>query len=243
MALNVTQSLTGGLRRTATKNGLLLIVAYAVLGSVWQVVFSSLFVRWMSTTFPELPNAGGGLLTIDAPMSLLAIAAIVLLLTLNYLTIVAIRVFVGGYSQSLPREVLTRNVPLAIANTLVGGIVFSLLMLIGSILLFIPGIIAYLAFVFMTVFIAVEDENFVAAFRDSWRLTRGNWIRLFLLFTGSFVGMVALSLIVTFGSTVIGSTAVSTLVTTVVYLPLSMFLLGILAEAFLQLQNERRSEQ
>lgn len=238
VALNITRSLTGGLRRTATKNGLLLIVAYALLGIAWQVTVSSLFVQWLSSVVPASTTAGYGMLTVDAPVPLLAVVGLVLLLALNYLSIVAIRVFVGGYNRSVPREVLTRNVPLAVANTIVGGLVFGLLLFAGS-LLVIPGIVVYLGFVFMTVFIAVEDENFLAALRHSWRLTRGNWLRLFFLFAGLFAVLFALSLVLTFGSMLVGSTAVTTILTTVAFLPLSMVLLGVLAEAFVQLQGEK----
>ncbi|RDZ91371.1 hypothetical protein DEQ92_22740, partial [Haloferax sp. Atlit-6N] len=149
-----------------------------------------------------------------------------LFLVLQYMALVATRILVGGYERTIPNDLLTRNIPLAIVNLFVGGIVYSALVVIGSILV-IPGIIAYLAFVFMTVYIAVEDENFVAALGDSWSLTRGNWLRLFLLFV--VIGVIGGVLGVLFSIGSMLSPAASTILSALVFLPFSVLSLGIIA--------------
>jgi len=94
----------------------------------------------------------------------------------------------------------------------------------------------------MLVYIAVEDENFVAALRDSWTLTRGNWLPLFVLLLIVFAGLGLvpgiLAALVSFIVGAYAGPAVSTLVSGLITLPFSLFVLGILAEAFVQLRGE-----
>ena len=114
-------------------------------------------------------------------------------------------------------------------------------MLIGSILLIIPGIIAYVAFIFVFLYVAVDDENVIAALSDSWGLTRGSWIRLFVLLFIVFVGVGVISgLFTVISAAIVGAgsgPAVSTFVSGVITLPFSLLTLGILADAFTQLRE------
>lgn len=243
MSLNIGSSLTGGFRRVANRNGLLLILAYMVLGVVWQIAFYSAFVTFLEQS--GTPPADVALPSIEAPLAIAAGGAIVSLLMLQYLTIVAIRTFVGGHSRSIPSEYYTRNIVFVLVNTIIGGIVFSLLVFIGSVFLFVPGIIAYVAFIFMMIYLAVEDENFIAALRDSWNLTRGHWLRLFVLLFVLFVGISIVSGVISvLTSLVIGAVAgqaLGTLTSGVIALPFSLLTLGILAEAFNQLRDGQQS--
>jgi membrane-anchored glycerophosphoryl diester phosphodiesterase (GDPDase) len=93
-------------------------------------------------------------------------------------------------------------------------------------------------------YIAVEDENFIAALRDSWQLTRGHWIRLFLLLLLVTVGVSVvagtLSAISGFVVTTYAGRALGTLVYGMISLPSSLLTIGILAEAFTQLRESQR---
>ncbi|WP_049915294.1 hypothetical protein [Haloferax mucosum] len=242
MSLDISKSITGGISRAATRNGAILIAAYAIVGLGWQVAFNSLLNQLVSglNTSGAAVSSSTTILSVDLPMSVLAVLAFVFLILLQYLALVATRVFVGGYERSIPNDVLTRNIPLAIVNLFVGGIVYTALFVIGSFVFLIPGVIAYLAFVFMTFYIAVEDENFIAALSDSWSLTRGNWIRLLLLFVILFVIAFALGIVLVIMSFALSflSQMASALFSALVFIPLSVLSLGVLAEAFIQLRNE-----
>lgn len=240
MALNIGSSLTGGFSRVANRNGAVLTLAYVVLGLVWQVAFYSAFVTWLHGTNPEMANVP--LPTVDIPLAVSALVAIVALLLLQVAAIVSIRTFVGGHTDKIPSEYYTRNILLVLANAIVGSLAYGLLVFLGSLLLIIPGIIAYVAFLFMLLYIAVEDQSFVAALRDSWTLTRGNWLPLFGLLLIIFLGLTLVpGILAALVSLVVGAyagPAISTLVSGVITLPFSLLVLGILAEAFIQLRAD-----
>lgn len=239
MSLNIGSSLTGGVRRVASRNGVLLALAYVVVGLVWQVTFYSAIGAW--ATQANVPMEGMALPSVAAPIAVLAGVALVSLLALQYLTIVAIRTFVGGHARSIPSEYYRRNVAVVLINSVLGGIVYGFLVFIGSLLFLVPGVIAYVAFTFVLIYVAVEDENFVAALRDSWTLTRGNWLRLFVLLVIAFVAISVvggvLSVVARLYVAAVAGQAVGIVVSGLITLPFSLFTLGILAEAFTQLRD------
>jgi len=240
MALRIGSSLTGGVSRVANRNGAALISAYVVLGLVWQVAFYSAFATWLQEANPEMTDIP--LPTVDVPIAVSATVAIFALLLLQVAAIVSIRTFVGGYTDEIPSEYYTRNIVLVLANALVGGLAYGLIVFLGTVLFIIPGLIAYVAFLFMLVYIAVEDENFVAALRDSWHLTRCHWTPLFgllliILFGLSLIPGI-LSAVLSFIVGAYAGRAMSTLVSGVITLPFSLLVLGILAEAFVQLRGD-----
>lgn len=218
----------------------MLALAYVVVGLVWQVAFYSAFVAWLERS--NVPMEGVALPSVDAPIAILAGGALLSLVVLQYLTIVAIRTFVGGHARSIPSEYYRRNIGIALINTVVGGIVYGLLVFVGSIFLFVPGIITYVAFTFVLLYIAVEDENFIAALQDSWALTRGNWLRLFVVLAIAFIaiGVVGgvLSVVGQLYVSAVAGQAVGTVVSGLITLPLSLLNLGVLAEAFTQLRDD-----
>ncbi|MCD2204952.1 hypothetical protein [Halobacterium sp. KA-6] len=137
---------------------------------------------------------------------------------------------------------VTRNIVYVLVNSILGSIAFGFLVTLGTILLVIPGIIAYIAFLFMIVYITVEDENFIAALRDSWTLTRGNWLRLFGLLLVLFVVVGIFASLLSVGTriaiTAVAGQSLGTLVSGIIALPVSLLTLGILAEAYTQLRNQ-----
>jgi hypothetical protein len=238
VTLKIGAAVTGGIGRVANRNGLVLILAYIALGVVWQLSLYSAIVN----ALPAQVAAETALPTIGISTAVAIGGAGLSLVLLQLLTIVAIRTFVSGHSTAIPTEYYTRNILVVLVNSVLGGIVYGALVLIGSLLLVIPGIIAYVAFMFMMLFIAVEDENFIAALQDSWQLTRGNWLGLFglLLIVGVGIGIVSgvLSVVSSlFVGAYVGEGA-GTMVSGVLTLPFSLLTLGILAEAFNQLRAD-----
>src|SRR6056297_1342202 len=114
-----------------------------LLGLVWQVAFYSAFVTWLHGTNPEMTDVP--LPTVDVPLAISALVAIVALLLLQVAAIVSIRTFVGGHTNEIPSEYYTRSIVLVLANAVVGSLAYGLLVFLGSLLLIIPGIIAYVA--------------------------------------------------------------------------------------------------
>lgn len=245
MTLKIGSSLTGGISRVVNRNGVVLILAYMILGLVWQVAFYSAFVTGLQGANPGMTNVP--LPTIDVPLAASAFVALLSLLLLQVAAIVSIRSFVGGYTDEIPSEYYTRNIAIVLANTLAGSLAYGLLVFLGSILLIIPGIIAYVAFLFMLFYIAVEDENFVAALHNSWNLTRGHWLPLFGLLLILYVGLgLVPGILATLISLFVGAYAgpgISTLVSGLITLPFSLVGLGILADAFVQLRGDEATSE
>ena len=245
MSLQIRTSLTGGLGRCLNRNGLLLALAYVLVGAVWQVLLYSAVVTAVGQS--AAPSGASALPTVDLPLVVSAGGAVVSLVLLQYLTIVTIRTFVGGHTRTIPAEFYTRNIPYVLVNSIIGSLALGLVIFVGSILFVVPGIIAYVAFIFTLLYIAAEDQSFIAAFRSSWNVTRGNWLRLFGLLV---VVLVAITIVpgvlsaltsAVFAATL--GTGIATLVSGTLTLPFSLLLLGILAEALTQLRTaQERSE-
>ncbi|WP_367176989.1 glycerophosphoryl diester phosphodiesterase membrane domain-containing protein [Haloarcula rubripromontorii] len=191
MALQIGSALEEAGYRLFSRTGAILFVAFLALMSSFQALFNTI----LATTYARMGYgeiAAALPLTLDIPLSVagagIAIGSVVSL----YLTIVSFRTFAAGARDSFPTGAFTRNVPLAMVNVFVGGIVYSLLVFVGSILFLIPGIFAYVAFIFMMPYVIVDDRNFVAALKESYRLTTGNRLALFglLLIVGTAAAIV-----------------------------------------------------
>ncbi|WP_241989467.1 hypothetical protein [Halorubrum sp. SP9] len=242
MTLNIGSSLAGGIRRVANRNGLVLLIAYLMIGAAWQIPFYSAVVTGLERS--GTPTENVALPAVDAPLAVSVSAAILMLLGLQWLTVVTIRTLVGGHTRTIPSEYYTRNIVSVLLNSLVGGLVYVVLMLVGSVLFVIPGIIAYVAFIFVLVYVAVEDKNFIAGFRDSWQLTRGHWLRLsgLLLIIVAGIGLIS-GVLTAMTSLVVGATVgqgIGILLSGVVGLPFSLLMLATLAEAFTQLRESQK---
>lgn len=220
------------------RNGLLLTLAYLVVGAIWQIAFYSAFATYVEQSGG--PPTAVTLPSVDVPLSVSAGVALLSLLVLQYLTVVAIRTFVGGHARSIPSEYYTRNVVFVLVNSILAAVAFGALVLFGTVLLLIPGIIAYVAFIFTMFYVPVEDANFLSALSKSWSLTRGSWIRLFVLLAivGISIGIASTGL--SLATSILLGALVGRwgfLLANVLVLPLSLLTLGVLAEAFTQLRR------
>ena len=236
MALQIGSALEEAGYRLFSRTGAILLGAFLALMLSLQALINTI----LATTFTRMGYGevtAAMPLTFDIPLTVagggIALSAAVSL----YLTIVSFRTFVAGARKRFPERAFTRNVPLAMVNVFVGGIVYSLLVFIGSFLLIIPGIFAYVAFIFMLPYVIVEDRNFVAALKESYRLTAGDRIALFGLL---FIVIAAGAL---FGGVVgfVGGLAFSgpnSQLPTIIIQPLvSLYSTAVIAVAFEQLQT------
>lgn len=171
MSVNIGQSLQEGLTRTFSRNGILLIVIWAIIGGLSQLASNT----WLASFFSGLsvePTTLGP--TLDIPALYAGIGALVFYLVSFVIMAGAIRTFVSDNTYSVPRSNFTRNLIWMLLNLTVGFVIFYLAIVIGSILLLIPGLFLLVSLYFWFVFVIVEDENFYEAFQSSWALARGN---------------------------------------------------------------------
>ncbi|MFB6301412.1 MAG: hypothetical protein ABEH78_00910 [Haloferacaceae archaeon] len=184
MTVDVGDVLSRAARRTAARNGLVLVAIVYVLG-----VVSGLF----GPRRPPGPGPGGlpggaempmggapGPVIPVSPLVAAGIGAVFALLS-AFLTVGALRIFLTDEREHLPTEAFTRRIGWVLLNVVIGGIVFGLAVAIGLVLLIVPGVFLMVALAFWTVVVVDEDTSFVTGFRRSWRLTSGRRLRLFLL--------------------------------------------------------------
>lgn len=182
MAFAILNTMSDGFERTVQRNGLVLVAVLAVL-TVVNTLLASTAMEPAGTADPAVGFLGVGMGLLSF---VVAIASVVTM-------IVALRTFASGETEYIPRAFVRRNIGLATLNVIVGGIVFAVIVALGSVLLVIPGLFLLVSLYYWSVFVAIEDQNFVRAFRSSWSLTRGSRLRLF----GLGVAVVGLLFVVT----------------------------------------------
>ena len=189
MSVDIGQAVEEGAKRTVARNGLILVAVAWVLG-VLNTLFGNTITRGMMEQIPTGPGAGPGAGPFGQPTvgpglglspGVAGLLSLVVALLLVVLTAGAVRTFVTEDTETLPGERFTHNLGWMLLNLVVGGIVFGIVVGIGFVLLIIPGLFLLVSLFFWNVFVIVEDENFVEGFSNSWALTKGNRIMLFVL--------------------------------------------------------------
>jgi hypothetical protein len=258
MSLDIGAAITEGVERLRSRDGLVLVGAFLVVGVLSSVAGQSLLVGFAeaSLELAQSPDAPPGTdigtlreqvdqVRENAPLAVeisagLAFGLVFLLgILAEALRIVAVRVFytVAGDSPADLRE----NLVFATVNGFLGGIVVYVLIGIGLIFLILPGIFLALALFFVRQEIAIEDRNFVDAMAESWTLTRGNRLNLFalVLILGIIFAVVQVLPAVVVGITGsnVGGTVVGAIITPVV----AVFGIAATTRAYAQLKAEDES--
>ncbi|MFT4905611.1 MAG: hypothetical protein ACI8UR_002189 [Natronomonas sp.] len=262
MSLDIGEAFSEGISRTVAKNGLLLAVVFAVVALLTTVLFQTFLVGLLEAILEFMQSASTSELGIpqseydqaleqlrntaqqtrqtsplalNIPAGVAAAGLLVLAIVSEAVSIVAIRVFATDETETMPRDLTTRNIVLATLNGFIGGIVVSALILVGFVFLIIPGIFLAVAFYFLRQEIALNDKNFVQAMADSWRVTKGHRITVFalalvLVLIAQLEAMVGSA----FGEL---SPLASALVTPVVGGILGVFGAAVVTRAYVQLQE------
>ena len=236
MSLRIGDAVGDGVRRAVTYSGgllmaLIFVYQLLVVGSVNRIVTAVLPPE--AQPRPELG------LVIPVPVAVAAGLVVVGLLFGPVLYLWAARALTRSQSDldSLPGKLLTRRIGRATVSAVGANIVVSIAVLIGFILLIVPGIFLAISFVFVMFAIGVEDERAIDAMRRSWTLASGDrWPLLGLGLLVLILTAVASTLgsILSFVSPVagqVGSLALRSVLAIVVY--------SILADAYVQLADEK----
>jgi len=237
MSLQIGAALKSGGSRLASRTGALLTAGYLVLYAVYQTGFNVL----MNALYARAEMTA----QIPAPVALsLPVAAAVVggsLLALTVLSVVAIRTFVAGERDAIPRSFWTEGLGWAVPNLFVGGLVTMVLLTVGFVLLIVPGVFLLVGLVFMAMYVAVDGDNFVTAMRRSWTLARGNrWSILGLVLVVSAIGFTVgigfsvMNLVVSLA----GFGVVTPLLAAILVAPMTMFNVATVAAAFDQLRSQ-----
>lgn len=210
MSVDVGRAIEEGGKRTLARNGLYLVVVTWVLG-VLDGLFSGSVTRQVMAPFAAGNGPGGPFGPDGTPFVVAAtgpsiglsaavagLLSIVVTLLGLVVTAAALRTFVTDDTETLPGDRFTHNLGWLLVNLIVGWIVFAIAVAIGFVLLIVPGFFLLVSLFFWETVVAVEDENFVDGFSESWDLTRGN--RWWLLLLGVLVLVISAIVSAIFGA-------------------------------------------
>ncbi|MFB6144940.1 MAG: hypothetical protein ABEJ99_00360 [Candidatus Nanohaloarchaea archaeon] len=148
-------------------------------------------------------------------------------------TIAALRSFVED--KKIDQDLFERRIGIATLNFIIGSIAFGLLVAFGLVFFIIPGIFIFVSLIMWTVYISVEDENFIEAMGSSWDMVKGDRLRLFAL--GIVVILIEAAVSIVLGlPALVFSNAATVLVSQVTAAFGTVFGISILAEAYNQLK-------
>lgn len=213
MSLWIGTALRDGARRTVTRDGLVLVCAFVLVGVVSTVAIQTLatdvfdsFLDVLRTGQPagdplspqEIDSLETAIeaqtsLALSIPTSVAGLGIVCTGVIAEALHLIAVRIFFAAYTNGEIDRL--RPIFLPTLNGVVGGVVVWFLITIGGILGLVvlvvggPIVAAFLAvsFLFLRQEIAIENKGFIRALNDSWDLTRGNRIALFGLVLAVFV--------------------------------------------------------
>lgn len=212
MTVDIGGAMSRGFDRVTSGPGLKLVLAFVGVGILTDLTWETILGRFVrdygtgDSFFSFIPPEVGAELRqewagyevlIDLGVPVLSLFALLVFLWLvrYVLDIGAIRWFVGDPSRDLTGRLFTRRVGWTVLNLIAGGILYALAVGVGLLLLIVPGVFLAVALYFYTYEVVIEGENAIEALANSYELTKGDRIELFLiglLFTilGGVVGLV-----------------------------------------------------
>lgn len=146
-----------------------------------------------------------------------------------------------AFTQEAPNRgqisaaLFTRRIAPALVSAIIANVIVSLAVMIGFVLLIVPGLFLAVSFTFVVFAIGVEDAGPIEALQRSWELASGNRWRLLALVI--IVG-VATGLLGSVGSLIsIANQPIGQVVSLLITAPLGVLSYGVLADAYVQLSE------
>jgi len=234
MTLHLTTALVDGSRRVLTRTGAILLALLLVLQTLLVTSLNTLIAA-------EAPSAAADAIGVTLPVSGTVAGAIfagTILSNAVYFVVLS-RALARPLPQlaSFPAALYTRRVGRASLTMLVAGFVSFLAIMVGFALLFLPGLFLSACLLFVVFAVGVEDRGVIGALTRSWRLSKGNRLRLVVIVFLTGVGG-ALVGVVPGLFQLAGATAAGDLATIGLNSVLFTFVYGIVADAYRQLTDD-----
>ncbi|PSG98749.1 MAG: hypothetical protein BRC29_01315 [Nanohaloarchaea archaeon SW_7_43_1] len=238
MSLDIIETLRGGLRDTLSSKGLKFMGLAYMISIISKVSSQSILSKLELQSGLMNPGPMMSSLAVDGPLPLWTGLGLIGSLAGLWLTIGVLRNFVGENSESIDTDLFTENLGLPFLNLIIGGLVFGLIVGVGFMLLVIPGIFLLVSLLFWTVYVSVEDENFIDAMKKSWNMAKGNRFDILLIGAGTLVIGLAAGIVAGIPGALVGtiSNPLGALVGMTANAFSTVFTLAILARAYRQLR-------
>ncbi|MFB6212947.1 MAG: hypothetical protein ABEJ07_00050 [Candidatus Nanohaloarchaea archaeon] len=234
MTVDVGRTFREAFDMTVSRAGISIMALYLVFQVLNLVVSQSFFMAalpasWtMSSAYP---------LAVEMSAAVSGIAWLLLLLAGAALGLGVIRTFVNERTESLPVEYFTSDLLMPLVNIFIGGILFSIAVMVGFVLFVIPGIFLMVSLIFWIVYVAVEDQNFMEAFSSSWQLAKENRFPLFAIGLLMMVATYVFTLLFSVPSSLLLGRAASSMAVMIPSAIISVFNVAALASAYNQLSG------
>ena len=237
MTLQLGRAIGDGIKRILTPTGGILLLVFLALQLLTQASINTVVTGLFSDgPAGEIEAALGMTLPVSGTVAGGLFVGAVVLSSAYFAVLSRALTRPAGELSSFPSDLYTRRMGRATLSLFVGGLIVGPAIVIGFAFLFLPGIFLAVSFLFFTFVVGVEDRGIVGALKRSWGLARGHRLKLaVLVFLAGVVGGV--SGIVGTVFDVAGSAIVGELIVNTINSILFVLLYGIIAAAYLQLQD------
>lgn len=236
MSLQLGRAFGGGVKRSLSRSGLLAFVLitlyqFGVVGAINTIIVRAVPSRYT----PQVLESVGFVFPLSTRMAIGLGAASLLIGAWVFVVTTRLLARPIDLVSSIPSSAFTRRLVLGVLSALLVSLVLSVVIPLGFILLFVPGIFLLVSLQFAIFAVGVEDQGPLSALSRSWNLARGNrWKLLILVLViavlGGLVGI--MTSVVTYIDPLAGqllSIATMSVVLLLTY--------GILADAFVQIRK------
>lgn len=237
MAMQLGRTISDGIKRVATlTGGILLIILIAI-----QLLVQSSINTMVVGLFPpgpagEIEVALGLTLPVSGTVAAGVFAVSVVLSSVYFVVLARALTRPLEALSTFPTGLFTHRIVRATLSMLVGGIIVWVAVFIGTLFLFLPGIFLATCFLFFIFAIGVEDMGPLGALKRSWDLSQGNRLKLAVLVIFSAVIGIMIGIMSTIFD-IAGSALVGELITNTLSSVLFVVLYGMMASAYVQIQD------
>ena len=206
MSLDSVEAIKDGLRCLTTRNATILISLYFTIGLLRESMTQTLISK-LPTVFSSA-NINNVVLVLPVPAYIAGLLLVPLIAASAALGVTALRIFASGETEKIKEKFYREHIGKASLNLIGGGIANGLLIILAFLIPVLPGaaiaatvntviggilaviglLVGFLLFLVVmvklylwTAIIAVENVNFIEAFKSSWNMTKGESLRIGLV--------------------------------------------------------------
>jgi len=238
MTLQLGRAISDGVRRVLTPTGGILLAVFLALQILTQASINTAIISF----FPagpagEIEAALGMTLPVSGTVAAGLFVGAVILSSAYFVVLSRALTRSTEELSSFPSDLYTRRMGRPTLSLFVGGLIVGPAIMIGFVLLFLPGIFLAVSFLFFTFAVGVEDRGIVGGLKRSWGLSRGNRLKLaVLVILAGGIGFI--SGIVGTLFDLASAAIVSELIVNTLNSILFVLLYGIIAATYLQMQAQ-----
>ena len=237
MALRLSHAVSDGLRRTLSKTGGILFIGLLIVQIGTQAAVNTAVSSYLPAGLTTQAGLTAGLgLPVSGAGALAIFAALVILSAAFFVIIARTMTQPQDKISTIPVDA-TRRLGRTTLAMLIGGILISVSVFVGTLFFILPGLFLATSFLFIVFTIAVEDRGVIDGLKRSWGLASGSRLKLFALvvLTTVFGGVIG-SLAPLFA--LLGLSVASEVMTAVITAVFMTPYYAILAASYLQLRDE-----